>query len=640
MADELTYEAYLQQQIEAYNAAKAGSDEREKAAREIGVLYMSAKDGLFQLNTDHPVTHTQEDWARLAQTKVLTAKGESVDTSTAYDHAFVTTPPGHDAAERAGEIVGRLAKGENIDLTPTIPVPLPPSPTQAPFVAHETAADLKPAEPKPFVAHETAADLKPAESKPAADVEVTTDMIAKLEALQKKLEGAKGKASFVGDGGIEKGEDVKLVQQALLAMGEKLPQYGADGDAGLETDAAIRSFQAKHDKTVDGDMGKGSLPALIEEVKKELEKQKTEKAVTAGKAAEDESQSVAKDAEKAKAKETEDKSITVAIVEGSHLTPETVADKLGVDADKKEAFVKDHGSKLQNGDAIKIDDPAKYGITHDEAVKAQKETELEVSGKGIPGKDTKKSKAPEAGPYTPPAKAPRQGREDMPEDAASVAKDAEKAKAKEADDKSITVAVAEGSHLTPETVADKLGVDADKKEAFVKDHGSKLQNGDAIKIDDPAKYGITHDEAVKAQKETELEVSGKGIPGKDTKESKAPEAGPYTPPAKAPRQGREDMPEDAASARNADEKETVKVTGMDLQRGTLDDELAKKGKALGMSDAQALEFAKAVQAAAGGSSQKISEGVEVDMDKFNVAPANYQTAKDHGVDIAEKGGRA
>ena len=44
-----------------------------------------------------------------------------------------------------------------------------------------------------------------------------------------------------------KGEAVKELQEDLLALGYKLPKYGADGDFGSETQAAVRAFQLDHE---------------------------------------------------------------------------------------------------------------------------------------------------------------------------------------------------------------------------------------------------------------------------------------------------------------------------------------------------------------------------------------------------------
>lgn len=51
----------------------------------------------------------------------------------------------------------------------------------------------------------------------------------------------------------DKGEGVKLVQQALKDAGYKV---SVDGDFGNQTDAAVRQFQKKNNLTVDGVVGK------------------------------------------------------------------------------------------------------------------------------------------------------------------------------------------------------------------------------------------------------------------------------------------------------------------------------------------------------------------------------------------------
>lgn len=47
------------------------------------------------------------------------------------------------------------------------------------------------------------------------------------------------------------GDRVRDLQSALLKAGERLPEYGVDGDFGAETEAAVRSFQSKHPDEVD-----------------------------------------------------------------------------------------------------------------------------------------------------------------------------------------------------------------------------------------------------------------------------------------------------------------------------------------------------------------------------------------------------
>ncbi len=59
-----------------------------------------------------------------------------------------------------------------------------------------------------------------------------------------------------------KGDAVRKMQELLLQAGESLPQFGADGDFGGETLAAVRSFQRKHQLEVDGICGKNTWAKL------------------------------------------------------------------------------------------------------------------------------------------------------------------------------------------------------------------------------------------------------------------------------------------------------------------------------------------------------------------------------------------
>ncbi|WP_079475627.1 peptidoglycan recognition protein family protein [Marinococcus halophilus] len=63
---------------------------------------------------------------------------------------------------------------------------------------------------------------------------------------------------------------VKKLQQMLLATGEKLPKYGADGDFGTETEQAVKSFQRAQNITVDGVVG----PETWEHLNKAISKDK------------------------------------------------------------------------------------------------------------------------------------------------------------------------------------------------------------------------------------------------------------------------------------------------------------------------------------------------------------------------------
>lgn len=62
------------------------------------------------------------------------------------------------------------------------------------------------------------------------------------------------------------GDDVKELQEKLIALGYDLGKYGADGDFGSATLTAVKAFQKDHGLTVDGIFGKKSYAALIEGV--------------------------------------------------------------------------------------------------------------------------------------------------------------------------------------------------------------------------------------------------------------------------------------------------------------------------------------------------------------------------------------
>lgn len=62
-----------------------------------------------------------------------------------------------------------------------------------------------------------------------------------------------------------KGEKVAILQQLLIDRGYKLPRYGADGDFGAETEAAVRQFQKDHGLKVDGIAGEKTWASLMGE---------------------------------------------------------------------------------------------------------------------------------------------------------------------------------------------------------------------------------------------------------------------------------------------------------------------------------------------------------------------------------------
>jgi len=61
-----------------------------------------------------------------------------------------------------------------------------------------------------------------------------------------------------------KGADVKELQSGLIKMGYNLGKYGADGDFGSKTYAAVRAFQKKYGLMVDGVFGAKSYQKWVE----------------------------------------------------------------------------------------------------------------------------------------------------------------------------------------------------------------------------------------------------------------------------------------------------------------------------------------------------------------------------------------
>ena len=85
--------------------------------------------------------------------------------------------------------------------------------------------------------------------------------------------GADGTDSVVSaDGGAvlpeltrgAKGSFVLILQRRLIALGYELPQWGADGEMGIETEYALRALQYDRDLEVDGICGEQSWSALLD----------------------------------------------------------------------------------------------------------------------------------------------------------------------------------------------------------------------------------------------------------------------------------------------------------------------------------------------------------------------------------------
>ena len=60
-----------------------------------------------------------------------------------------------------------------------------------------------------------------------------------------------------------KSEQVKTLQRLLLSMGYGLGRYGADGDFGDKTEAAVRAYQKAESLTSDGVVGKNTWSAIL-----------------------------------------------------------------------------------------------------------------------------------------------------------------------------------------------------------------------------------------------------------------------------------------------------------------------------------------------------------------------------------------
>lgn len=59
------------------------------------------------------------------------------------------------------------------------------------------------------------------------------------------------------------GAQVKTLQQLLIAKGQKLPKYGADGEFGAETEKAVKAFQSAKNLNDDGVVGNDTWNKLL-----------------------------------------------------------------------------------------------------------------------------------------------------------------------------------------------------------------------------------------------------------------------------------------------------------------------------------------------------------------------------------------
>lgn len=80
-------------------------------------------------------------------------------------------------------------------------------------------------------------------------------------------DGSDVKTYALGDRIIKRGmsgDDVRDLQVKLMTLGYALPRYGADGDYGGETIAAVKEFQENHDLDSDGDYGPDTHRVLMD----------------------------------------------------------------------------------------------------------------------------------------------------------------------------------------------------------------------------------------------------------------------------------------------------------------------------------------------------------------------------------------
>ena len=74
----------------------------------------------------------------------------------------------------------------------------------------------------------------------------------------------------------KKGEDVRTLQELLMQLEYELPEYGADGDFGKETEEAVILFQAVAGVEVDGEYGPLTHAALMEELSEDNDDEEPE----------------------------------------------------------------------------------------------------------------------------------------------------------------------------------------------------------------------------------------------------------------------------------------------------------------------------------------------------------------------------
>lgn len=268
--------------------------------------------------------------------------------------------------EQAAKVAGAQGQGSVVgSAAQDVPTPPPAKPKDplAGFVAHETQEDL--VKPAP-------AGITPPKEAPRIKREDTT-LVEKIDALElKELDdmsrkfGEKGsKVKYVGSGpqGAKDGSKENLaVQGALAYLGYDLGDSGknkdgVDGDVGSKTRAAIVKFQQDNGIEPDGRAGKDTVAKLKEKVAQKQEQDKAKGKTEPDKA--------------------EEKTGTITIKPEKDMQIADLANKLGVDDNKKADFLKavhdatkTQGTEISKGQTVTIDADS-MGITPSEAKAAQ-----------------------------------------------------------------------------------------------------------------------------------------------------------------------------------------------------------------------------------------------------------------------------
>ncbi len=255
-----------------------------------------------------------------------------------------------------GEGLDSVAGGAGRDAQAPVSSPAEPKNPEIELTAHEQETDLRktdaPAQPP--------ADVK----KDAVPTETVNVDLNELDGIAKSFGQKNSTVKYVGGGpqGAKDGSKENLaVQGALAYLGYDLgdtgkDKNGVDGDAGKKTRDAIVKFQQDNGiEPVDGRAGEDTVAKIKEKVAAKQEQDK----------------------EKGKPSEDKEKTGTISITPKDDMQIADLAHKLGVDEDKKVAFLeavqdatKTQGTQISKGQTVTIDGDS-MGITPSEARAAQ-----------------------------------------------------------------------------------------------------------------------------------------------------------------------------------------------------------------------------------------------------------------------------